>query len=63
MQTWLVCARCPLGQERPIGLVNANTELAALARARTKASQLGSSFGADETIVIRATDAESSSQT
>src|SRR5688500_8593067 len=40
MQTWVVCARSPSGEERPIGLVEASGEQAALFRARTKVSHL-----------------------
>lgn len=53
MQTWLVCARGASGRERPIGLVTATSEQSALARARTKAGQMGTRVAVDETIVIR----------
>jgi hypothetical protein len=40
MQTWVVCARSASGEERPIGLVEASGEQAALFRARAKVSHL-----------------------
>ena len=40
MQPWVVSARSLSGEERPIGLVEASGEQAALFRARAKASYL-----------------------
>ena len=40
MQTWVVSARSLTGEERPIGLVEASGEQAALFRARAKVSHL-----------------------
>ena len=51
MQTWVVSARSLTGEERPIGLVEASGEQAALFRARAKVSHLLRASDENELIV------------
>ena len=52
MRTWIITARTPTGPELPIGLAEASSEAAALARARTKAEALPRR-GAGYEIIVR----------
>ncbi len=52
MTTWIITARTPSGQELPIGLAEASSEAAALARGRSKAESLPRR-GAGYEIVVR----------
>jgi hypothetical protein len=61
MRTWLVYARSLSGEHHPIGLVSATTELAALARARTKAKQLRG-YSDEDTVVLHVIEGELSTE-
>lgn len=52
MRTWIITARTPNGQELPIGLAEASSEAAALARGRSKAEALPRR-GAGYEIIVR----------
>jgi hypothetical protein len=52
MRTWIITARTPGGKELPIGLAEASSEAAALARGRTKAESLPRR-GAGYEIIVR----------
>lgn len=52
MRTWIITARSPSGHELPIGLAEASSEAAALARGRTKAEALPRR-GAGYEIIVR----------
>lgn len=52
MQTWIITARSPSGEELPIGLAEASNESAALARGRSKAASL-LRRGAGYEIIVR----------
>jgi hypothetical protein len=57
MRTYIVSVRSASGEEKPIGLVSASSELAALVRGRTKVSSL---FGpSQEVVVVRRADTSS----
>ncbi len=56
MQTWIITARGPSGEELPIGLAQASSEAAALARGRSKAATLPRR-GSGYEIIVRPADA------
>jgi hypothetical protein len=56
MRTWIITARAPSGEELPIGLAQASSESAALARARSKAAELPHR-GSGYEIIVRPADA------
>ena len=56
MRTWIITARSPAGQELPIGLAEASSEAAALARALSKAASLPPR-GPGYEIIVRPADA------
>jgi hypothetical protein len=56
MRTWIITARTPSGEELPIGLAQASSEAAALARGRSKAAALPHRESGYE-IIVRPADA------
>jgi hypothetical protein len=56
MRTWIITARGPSGDELPIGLAQASSEAAALARAHSKAATLPHRGNGYE-IIVRPADA------
>jgi hypothetical protein len=56
MRTWIITARSPSGRELPIGLAEASSEAAALARGRSKAASLPQRGDGYE-IIVRPADA------
>jgi len=56
MRTWIITARTPSGEELPIGLAEASSESAALARALSKVASLPRR-GSGYEIIVRPADA------